>query len=118
MGNVLIALHRVSEPLQKIVRQLRVLAVAADHIAGAGRLGCAPHDSAIHRYTWYEATEPKQQSHPNSPSHPARVAPAAPAARHPTLARRASRRRPAACADCARLAWLGEPLVAPADVLA
>jgi hypothetical protein len=27
-------------------------------------------------------------------------------------------RRPAACADCARLARLGEPPVAPADVLA
>src|SRR5215471_3377227 len=118
MGNGLIVLHRASEPLQKIVRQLRVLAVAADHIAGAGRLGCAPHDGAIHRYTWYEATEPRQQSPPSSPSRPARVAPAAPAARHPTLAHGASRRRPAACADCARLARLGEPPVAPADVLA
>src|SRR5215471_8371085 len=57
MGNGLIVLHRASEPLQKIVRQLRVLAVAADHIAGAGRLGCTPHDGAIHRHTWYEATE-------------------------------------------------------------
>ena len=47
---------------------------------------------------------------------PPRAAPAAPAARHPTPARRASRRRPAACADCARLARLGEPPVAPAGV--
>jgi len=50
---------------------------------------------------------PRQQSPPSSPSRPARVAPAAPAARHPTPARRASRRRPAACADSARLARLG-----------
>ena len=57
------------------------------------------------------------QSQPRGSS-PPRAAPAALAARHPTLARRASRRRPAACADCARLARLGEPPVAPADVLA
>jgi hypothetical protein len=50
-------------------------------------------------------------------SSPPRAAPAAPAARPPAPARRASR-RPAACADCARLARLGEPPVAPADVLA
>ena len=49
-------------------------------------------------------------------SSPPQAAPATPAARHPTPARRASRRRPAACADCARLARLGEPPVAPAGV--
>ena len=59
-------------------------------------------------------TLPRQQSPPSSS--PPRAAPAAPAARHPTPARRASRRRPAACADCARLARLGEPPVAPAGV--
>ena len=65
---------------------------------------------------------PRQQSPPRAApaaqpeQSPPRAAPAAPAARHPTPARRASRRRPAACADCARLARLGEPPVAPAGV--
>ena len=96
------------QALTKLIEQARLAASRFRHNA---------NDLSLPAFILPEAAVPPEQPQPPSPSSsPPRAAPAAPAARHPTPARRASRRRPAACADCARLARLGEPPVAPAGV--
>ena len=57
VGNGLVTFRRSGQPLQEIVRQFRVLAVAADHIARARRLWRAPYQPAVYLHSRYETTE-------------------------------------------------------------